>query len=266
MVTLKQYLADVHARGLRVIEHPDYGGISRGHMRTSMHYKGRAGDINYGPPGAPASERAVLRWAARLADAAGLNVIYAYHRTHPIERTNNNHKDHLHVDDGVIAAYRPPYPGGNNARYRQILAERPVVGGRKPHAIHTIRLGSVNDWAVKLWQQFLNAANGSKLAVDGDFGRATERETKEWQRKARLTPDGVVGPKTWFRAAWGIEFGDKGTRVKIGQRIMGLRGSAVDGRFGRDTDKRAKQVQVYLGVEPDGDWGPKTISALLKKG
>lgn len=125
MSKLLQYLADVHARGLRVVEHPDYGGVHPVHVAGSMHYKGRAGDINYGLMGAPPEERPVLLWASRLADAAGLNVIYAYHRTHPIKKTNDNHRDHLHVDDGPIAAYVPP--GRNDALYARILAERPVL-------------------------------------------------------------------------------------------------------------------------------------------
>lgn len=123
MSRLLTFLADVHARGLRVLEHPLYGGVHPVHMSGSYHYKGRAADINYGPPGAPPEERAVLLWACRLADAAGLNVIYAYHRTHPIATTNANHRDHMHVDDGPIRAYVPP--GRNDALYARILAEHP---------------------------------------------------------------------------------------------------------------------------------------------
>jgi hypothetical protein len=126
MVSLTQYLRDVAARGGRIIEHPDYGGVTPGiHMKKSMHWLGRAGDINFGPPGIPDGEREFLLWAARLADAAGLNVIYTPHRVHPIPKTAANHRDHLHVDDGPIAAYRAP--GADDDVYRRILAERPVT-------------------------------------------------------------------------------------------------------------------------------------------
>jgi DNA-binding FrmR family transcriptional regulator len=111
---------------VRVREHPDYGGVTQGlHMPTSMHYRGRAADLNYGPPGTPPEERPVLLWAARLADAAGLNVIYSPHRLHPIAKTRANHWGHVHVDDGPITAYRPP--GADDALYRRILAERPAL-------------------------------------------------------------------------------------------------------------------------------------------
>ncbi|MFA9487159.1 N-acetylmuramidase family protein [Moraxella haemolytica] len=39
--------------------------------------------------------------------------------------------------------------------------------------------------------------NGAKLAVDGDFGRATEKAVMAFQRSAGLAVDGVVGIKTW---------------------------------------------------------------------
>lgn len=49
--------------------------------------------------------------------------------------------------------------------------------------------------AVADWQNLLNRA-GATIAVDGDFGPATDRATREFQSTAGLVVDGVVGPKT----------------------------------------------------------------------
>jgi hypothetical protein len=72
----------------------------------------------------------------------------------------------------------------------------PPTDGRYP----TLRKGSkgVN---VKALQSRLNRDYPaySKLTVDGDFGSSTEAVVREFQRRAGLTVDGVVGLKTWQR-------------------------------------------------------------------
>lgn len=60
-----------------------------------------------------------------------------------------------------------------------------------------LKLGSKGP-DVKWLQQFLNNKYPaySKLVVDGDFGPATERVVKEFQRRSGLLADGIVGPNT----------------------------------------------------------------------
>lgn len=60
----------------------------------------------------------------------------------------------------------------------------------------TIRVGSTGN-AVKAWQAIVN------VAEDGEFGNKTKAATIAYQTAAKLTPDGVVGPKTWKQALTG---------------------------------------------------------------
>jgi|GEM_PF-5798633 len=283
MVSLTQYLADVHARGVRIAEHPRYGGVNNAlHMRGSAHATGHAGDLNFGVPGAPAEERPVLLWAARLAEAAGLNAIYAYYRPHPNPATNANHRDHLHVDDTPISSrgLKPRYPGGDSALYKRILAERRPAGGasrdddrpplgrtRKPVRLGTVRLGS-RDWKVRNLLQPALADRGYKVGkIDGAFGATTDAAVREFQDDAGLKVDGVVGYKTWYRLCWGARRGQGNTaRVRIAKRVAGYTGLSVPGGFGPRTQARWQEIQRGLDVPADGVVGSKTTDALEKKG
>jgi peptidoglycan L-alanyl-D-glutamate endopeptidase CwlK len=59
---------------------------------------------------------------------------------------------------------------------------------------------------VKTWQEWL-VSRKIDLDIDSDFGPATEKATKTWQRRAGVDADGKVGPAT-LRAA--ISFGFEG--------------------------------------------------------
>lgn len=50
---------------------------------------------------------------------------------------------------------------------------------------------------VKGLQGLLIAKAGQRLAMDGDFGPATERAVRNVQTYLRLGTDGIVGVKTW---------------------------------------------------------------------
>lgn len=109
--------------------------------------------------------------------------------------STENHYDHNHVWF---------YPGAYQAPSLVTPVVRPKpkpkpVPGKKPTVkVRTLRRG-VEGADVKRLQSELNRvfpAYPGKLTVDGDFGPATEETVKEFQRRAGLKPDGVVGPKT----------------------------------------------------------------------
>lgn len=53
---------------------------------------------------------------------------------------------------------------------------------------------------VKKWQYFLVGQGYAKVIADGDFGPITHAATKEFQKKHKLTVDGVVGTFTYSKA------------------------------------------------------------------
>ncbi len=59
----------------------------------------------------------------------------------------------------------------------------------------TLRLGNTGE-SVQLLQKRVNE-HGAHLGVDGDFGKLTLGGVIGFQRAKSLSPDGIVGPRTW---------------------------------------------------------------------
>ena len=60
----------------------------------------------------------------------------------------------------------------------------------------TLRLGMSGD-DVQLVQRILNSVISAGLALDGDFGSATEAAVMKYQEFRGLEVDGIIGPATW---------------------------------------------------------------------
>jgi len=91
----------LQSMGARVSEHPAFGGVRGRHSPTSLHYKGRAIDVNYGGGGANAAENSFMRSVIpELRKMASFRQLYFREiggRT--------DHDDHLHLglaDGGVL--------------------------------------------------------------------------------------------------------------------------------------------------------------------
>lgn len=84
------------------------------------------------------------------------------------------------------------YEEGGEAMTPEI-PEKPADPGRK-----TLRKGDKGD-AVRELQQLLidRGYDLGKWGADGDFGNATEKAVKAFQKAAGLTQDGICGEKTW---------------------------------------------------------------------
>lgn len=105
--------------------------------------------------------------------------------------------------------------------------------------------------AVKDLQTDLNQL-GYNLAVDGDFGSKTQAAVKDFQKKNKLTVDGIVGPLT--EAAIDKALAAKRTyMVKVTASILNIRSGPSSVKYkvvGQIRDKG-----IYTIVETQGSWG-----------
>lgn len=83
----------------------------------------------------------------------------------------------------------------NLTRAKAALARVEPVTTTNQKTMPTLRRGSKGEEVASL-QMRLRAA-GYSLAVDGDFGAATELAVMHFETSKGQTPDGIVGPETW---------------------------------------------------------------------
>lgn len=183
----------------------------RGSTTTSLHGEGRAADLGVNPHGAAYGDE-VAELLHQNSGELGLQCIIWKRRIWSGSYPNagfrpyggtNPHLDHIHVELSWAAA-------------TDLTAQRiaDVLAGRgnpaEPAAVRrTLREGATGDDVVEL-QQFFNRAfpayEGTPIPTGPKrFGPQTAGVVKEFQRRAGLTADGVVGPKT-YQALAGFGF------------------------------------------------------------
>ncbi|SKC80621.1 hypothetical protein [Krasilnikoviella flava] len=205
--TLKAYLSWARAYGFRVSEHPSYGGVTRGaHSSNSWHYDGLAADLNWGPAGAPASERTRARFAIKVADSMGLGVIYARDGT---VGSAGSHRSHLHVDVGTTSNYgrgRVPAPvGTRKTQQLQKVAHFPLAqrdnlwGPNTDQRLQSIRAAS-RMHGTKFPYGVKTAQRAVGVTADGKWGpksrAAHDKAVAALQRVVSVSDTGTWGPAT----------------------------------------------------------------------
>ena len=144
-----------------------------GHWDQSRHWVARALDIGRDPNSStPISQYEKTHLTAK---ALHLRDLYGSAIGLILDRAND-HKDHLHADDGQ-SGYQVNFTND----YKAIGDE--LVYGRK-------------DAKVGAFQTKMRQA-GFSLAVDNSFGPATFSAAKEMQAAEGLRPDGIIGPLSY---------------------------------------------------------------------
>ena len=112
-------------------------------------------------------------------------------------------------------------------------------------------------------------------AVDGIYGSRTEASIRAFQRIFGLTPDGIVGPATWYelvRLYTGVN--SLSELRSQGQQFYAINWSPPNALQSGDTGEKVRQLQYMLSVlsayiadipplSVDGIYGPATRSAVI---
>jgi len=195
----------------------------RGKSSISVHSTGRAADLSRRKYGSrPGCSRAVLEqiidWLVSNADVIGLELLIDYeprpggrgwkcdredwqtYKAGTVSGAPGGDWIHIELDPAhadstdwlpaVIATFpigTPPAPLAPSTDY-------PGASTRK-HSRAAARVRQIQQRLAELG--YKNSTGTSPLAVDGDFGNATDSAVRAFQMDNSLTVDGIVGPATW---------------------------------------------------------------------
>jgi Putative peptidoglycan binding domain len=134
-----------------------------------------------------------------------------------------------------------------------------------------LRQGKNIDWPPVTIRslQYLLVQHGAKIPVNGVFGVRTNAAVVKFQKAHHLTPDGVVGSKTWNALIVTLKLGSKGPAVRAVQDQANFRNGKdghslnVDGIYGKKTAAWVTGFQKAEGFKADGIVGKATWQALV---
>ena len=156
--------------------------------------------INGSPTRVLADFRAYPTWAESIADHSGLfNRLKRYENLRGL-------KDYILACKYVKADGYATSPSYDTTllncinKYKLYLWDAEVEGASPGPSnvknLPVLKIGSRGDY-VTAWQNFLNLNGFPCGLADGIFGRNTEIAVRAFQESHGLTPDGIIGRKTW---------------------------------------------------------------------
>lgn len=99
------------------------------------------------------------------------------------------------------------------------------------------------------------------VSADGEFGTATHKAVRAFQRANGLAIDGVVGAMTASK----LGLGSSTTKARSSSGTTKAKSRTTKASAATDPDlstSTIKAIQAKLGVGADGEWGPQTRKAL----
>lgn len=146
-----------------------------------------------------------------------------------------------------------------------------------PYAEPTVTIRKWSRGVGAKWVQWHLNEHGASLEVDGDFGSASVKALKEFQKKNGLVADGVCGSavRAALKAGGECPYAEPTTLVKKGSRGTGSKwvqwhlnkhGASleVDGEFGKLSDIALREFQEKNDLVVDGICGSATRKALKR--
>lgn len=176
-----------------------------GGTKWSAHAFGAAQDMSYrGGPDRQVIEAEVIPWLVENANVLGIQRVHDYWAQRYwqagrgwIDRPPGAKNDHLHVET-TAEAWADGRPVEDRLTTETLPAPAPAPA---PSKWRTVRLGDKGE-QVRQVQQVLhdqgykNSSGRKPIVVDGQFGPATDKRVKQYQRTHKLVVDGIVGPQT----------------------------------------------------------------------